>query len=318
MADGGLFVYSSARDAHEQITRLSDFISPTIIAMWNLRWQVQGFVSAHPEASQSDLVSRFALGSGVRGNEIKRACIDNTWADQEARFAAILLTNTISIFEEFAERLVGITLHGDRKRKASKALQYPNSTDGRGYQSAYSTLGTPVPELRGVFNDPSRHGRWYSGHCLQNLLLCFRFFKEMRNTLSHSGGRATPELIDAYNAFLPIATILDLGVKEIPAHSAPVLDKRIDLDLRGVNGFSNIILRIIATYDTDLSDRESAKSDIQRRLGSIQGAARGHIDKIKKEKRIRGLLTNANLPFATLTPSFLNFLRSTDRIPDYW
>jgi hypothetical protein len=66
MADGGVFVHQAATDAHAQITRLFDFMSPTIVAMWNLRWQVQGFVQAYPDATQQDIVKRFALGSGVR------------------------------------------------------------------------------------------------------------------------------------------------------------------------------------------------------------------------------------------------------------
>ena len=59
---GGLFVFTCNRDAHAQIGQLSDFISPTIVAMWNLRWQVRGFVSEHPEATQSEVSLRFSLG----------------------------------------------------------------------------------------------------------------------------------------------------------------------------------------------------------------------------------------------------------------
>lgn len=318
MADGGLFVYSYARDAHEQITRLSDFISPTVVAMWNLRWQVKGFITENPDADQRLIVSRFASGSGVRGNEIKRACIDNSWDNQKSIFASILLTNTISIFEEFSERLVGLTLSGDAKRRAWKALQYPNSTGGRGYQAAYSALGNSVPELDGVFNDPNRRGRWYSGQSLQNLLLCYRFFKEMRNSLAHNGGRASAELIDAYTQFSQVATEAALNVREVPRHTQPVLGQKIEFDLRGINGFSNIVLKIIATYDADLSNREGAKKDIHNRLGKIKGSDRNTHAPEKREKRIRGLLMNSNLPHATLTENFLIFLKNTDRIPSCW
>jgi hypothetical protein len=106
MADGGMFVYKCARDAHEGITRLSDFMSQTVVAMWNLRWQVQGFMAAYQNATQDDIVQRFALGSGVRGNEIKRACVENSWEDQENRFASILLMNNIAIFEDYVESLL--------------------------------------------------------------------------------------------------------------------------------------------------------------------------------------------------------------------
>jgi hypothetical protein len=319
MPDASLFVYKAARDAHEQITRLWDFMSPTIVAMWNLRWQVQGFLAVRPESSQQELIQRFALGSSIRGNEIKRACIDNSWEDQQARFASILLTNTIAIFEEFIEGVVSLTISSDNQvRKISKALQYPVG-GGRNYQHAYVELGSSVPELTGVFNSGAALGRWYSGAHVQNLLLCYRFFKEIRNAGAHSGGRATNELMAAYAAFHPVATVAHLGVKAVPRHTPPILNQVMAPDLRGVYAFSDVILRLIATYDRDLSDRKGALVDIERRLGTISPLQRSRTDKPEKRtKLIAGMLTNANLPKGNHTPDFLDYLRRTDRIPAGW
>ncbi len=318
MADGGAFVYGCSRDAHAQITQLSDFISPTIVAMWNLRWQVQGFVAAYPEAKQSDIFQRFALGSKAKGNEIQRACIDNSWDEQKSRFASIFLTNTISIFEDFLEVLVGITLSGDAKRRAYKALQYPVAPTGRNYTNAYAELGSATPELTGVFNNTANASRWYSGGKIQALLLCYRVFKEIRNALSHNGGKATQALLDAHQRFVPVATTVDLGVREVPIYSTPVLNQQIILDLYGIYGFSDIILRIIATYDIDLSDRPGALIEIERRLGRIEGAARAHVDPDKQKKRIEGMLRQSFIPSAIQTNQFKKYLRDTDRIPPHW
>ena len=319
MADAGLFVHKCARDAHEQITHLSDFVSPTIVAMWNLRWQVQGFLGAYPGATQQEIVQRFALGSGIRGNEIRRACVDISWEEQENRFSSILLTSTIAIFEDFTESLVGLTLSGQTKDRAVRDLQFPASPDGRGYPRAYAALGNPVSELTGVFTPGARAGRWYSGAHLQNLLLCYRYFKEMRNAAAHNGGRADQKLVDAYSAFAPVATTSQLGTEFVPKHSPPTLEHLIVPDLRGVSGFSNVVLRLIATYDADLSDRAGALTDIDARLPCIRGGKRSHsIEISKRGKRISGLLLQAGLPTAVHTADFLDFLRRTDRIPDYW
>src|SRR4029077_15181075 len=98
-------------------------MSPKIAAMWNLRCQVQGFLKVRPETTQQELVQRFALGSEVRGNEIKRACVDNSWEEQQARFAAILLTNTIAIFEDFLDGLVGLSITNETQaRRTANAL----------------------------------------------------------------------------------------------------------------------------------------------------------------------------------------------------
>jgi hypothetical protein len=320
MPDGGLYVYKCARDAHEQITRLSDFVSPTIVAMWNLRWQVQGFLGAMPRATQEDIVQRFALGSDVRGNEIKRACVDNSWEDQQSRFSSILLTNTIAIFEEFLERLVGATISDDEaKRKAVRALQFPVAKKGKNYLGGYTALGAKLPELVGVFNSGKALGRWYSGTHVQNLLLCYRFFKEIRNVGAHNGGRATQELMDAYAAFLPVATPADLGLKEVPKHAVPVFDQVIRPELRGAYGFSDVVLRLVATYDRDLSDRKGALVEMDRRMKTLPAVKRSHSVELKKRARlIDGLFLEANLPKGNSTPAFLEFLKTTKRIPSHW
>ena len=242
MADSSVFVHASARDAHRQITQLSDFVSPTIVAMWNLRWQVAEYLQIRPGASQADLAARFASGTGMHGNELKRACVTNSWDQQQERFASVLSTNTIAIYEDFADQLASLTLNGDTKRRTYKDLQYP-SLSGRGFERAYSALGPAVPELLGVFTTPSK---WHSPTQIQALTYCFRFFKELRNALTHNGGRATPELMGAYGDFAPVATPSALGVKEAPAHEVPILGQPIKLVLRGVYGFSDVVLRMIA------------------------------------------------------------------------
>jgi hypothetical protein len=320
MPDGSLFVYKCARDAHEQITRLWDFMSPTIVAMWNLRWQVQGFLTVRPEATQEELVQRFALGSAIRGNEIKRACVVNSWEEQQGRFATILLTNTIAIFEEFLDGLVGLTITNEAQaRRTVKALQYPVASGGRSYQQGYAELGATIPKLTGVFNSGAALGRWYSGAHIENLLRCYRFFKEIRNAGAHSGSRATPELMQAYAAFQPVATAARLGVKQVPNHSAPELGQVMLPDLRGTYAFSDVVLRLIATYDRDLSDRNGAFLDIDARLSRISALQRARTNLPDKQKKlITGLLINANLPRGNLTNGFMSYLRETDRIPVNW
>jgi hypothetical protein len=287
--------------------------------MWNLRWQVQGFLQVRPDATQDELVQRFASGATIKGNEIRRACVDNSWEDQEQRFSLILFTNTIAIFEEFLDIIVGLTMAGETKLKVVKALQYPVGHSRRDYSTAYNALGATVPELVDVFRSPDALGRWYSGSKIQNLLLCYRFFKEIRNSWIHNGGRATQGLMDAYAAFLPVATPAQLGVKEVPRYTVPTLNVTNVPHLRGAYGFSDIVLRIIATYDRDLSDRRGALVDINSRLGRITGVKLSHtLGKAKHEKLIKGLFQRALMPPPKQTAALLQFLERTGRVPSHW
>jgi hypothetical protein len=271
------------------------------------------------DATQDELKQRFALGSEIRGNEIWRACVDNSWDDQKTRFAYILLTNSIAIFEEFLDGLVGLNLTGEKKSRAVKALQFPKQKSGRNYLHAYAAMNAFAPELKGVFSTGAALGKWYSGNKAQNLLLCYRFFKAIRNASVHAGGRATPEVMMAYAAFLPVATTASLGTKEVPKHTAPVLNQMIALNYRGVSYFSDVILRLIATYDRDLSDRKGALKDIDARLKKlgVEWWARP-VNTKKKLRLLDGLMFSANLPKPNYTPDYMGFLSKTNRVPTSW
>jgi hypothetical protein len=98
----------------------------------------------------------------------------------------------------------------------------------------------------------------------------------------------------------------------------PTVNSRIDLDLRGVYGFSYIVLRIIATYDAILSDRRGALKEVERRLGRVAGPARAHAGQQTQTRRIDDLLRQAFLPRAVHSQSFITDLKGTNRIPAYW
>jgi hypothetical protein len=121
------YIFECSRAAHNQITELFDFVSPTIIALWNLRFQVKGFLVEFPDATSVDLSSRFALGSGQRGGELKKACADTEWDQQRARFSWFILVNTIAIFEDYVGQIgTHISNRADEQRKLSESLQFPN------------------------------------------------------------------------------------------------------------------------------------------------------------------------------------------------
>ncbi|MDB5507032.1 MAG: hypothetical protein JWR75_1670 [Devosia sp.] len=215
MADSARYVFRATSDAHTQITRLFDFIEPTAIAMWNLRWQVQGFLTVVPSATSTDVSNRFSLGSGFRGGSIKRAAADITWEQQQEQFANVILVNAIAAFEDFTTRMESLS----NKKDLSKNLQFPGiANKTKGVLNAYADLGSDIVDLTGVFfYDPAvlrRHSK-----SPQHLLLCYRYFKELRNCIAHRGGKSSQAAVDAYLAFAPIATPSLLGVEGASPHT---------------------------------------------------------------------------------------------------
>jgi hypothetical protein len=315
------YVFQCAEDAQREIISIFDFVQPTIIALWNLRWQVQGFLSQVPAATVEDLANRFALGSKMRGGELKRACVDTSWERQQAEFAEFVLTSVIAAFEDYTGRLVEIAGGGaNRQRDLSQSLQFPNRTSGqgaRGFGWALAQLKAPSTNLNGVFYDVCKKRRDYSFNALNELLICYRCFKCIRNMVAHNGGRADRETVDAYTRFAQVASIAALGLKEVPKHHAVSLGSLIELELRGVIGLSDVVLRIIRTYDTELSESVIAESQINARVKPVapkrQFAKKGDV-----ERRIETLIYGSRLPRPQITPAFLVFLKRQRVIPNLW
>jgi hypothetical protein len=85
------YFFAESKNAHDQITAIFDFISPALAALWNLRWQVRGYIDTNPHASPDTLEKRFVLGSGVHGANLRRACVNITWEQQQEEMATVVL-----------------------------------------------------------------------------------------------------------------------------------------------------------------------------------------------------------------------------------
>jgi hypothetical protein len=234
--------------------------------MWNLRWQVRGFLDAVPEATNADLTARFVQGSSVTGaGNLKGACVDTTWDEQQRMFAKFLLIDLCAIFESWISQVLGCL--SSTSARDVKDLQFPTQMHRgvpSGVQAAIDRLTNPESSvLRPAFYDALRSSPKNALSNLENLLRCYRFFKESRNCLAHNGSIASPKAVEAYDAFAAIATPASLGVAEVPIHHAAVLGQPILLNLRGVVGFSDIVLRLIVTLDAELSRSTRAERHLK-------------------------------------------------------
>lgn len=305
------YFFTATDSARTQITKLFDFVWPTAAAMWNLRWQVAGYARAVPGATVEQLRARFTEGADIHGANLKRACIVHTWDEQKEGFARILLVNTIAVYEGWIEEVLE-ALGKKNTKGLQKSLQFPDSAGGAPFGVSWGisaiTSVESVPMKRSLYPALCR-GRYYGLNKLNEMLLCYRFFKELRNCNMHGGGIADQRLIDAYDQFTLIATPSKLGVVEVPIHTVPTLGVRVKVSLRGVAGFSNIVLKIIATLDAELSrakqaeelfiERWKRKYPDPRMLSSKSG---------RRRTQIRHLAEHAGFPVPTDLHAFGNWL----------
>ena len=90
-------------------------------------------------------------------------------------------------------------------------------------------------------------------------MLCYRYFKELRNAQVHSGGIANQTAVDSYVAFQPVSDKAQLGRKGELAFDPIVLGQRVSLNLRGVVGFTDVLIKIISTINSEYVDRSKPK-----------------------------------------------------------
>ncbi len=258
--------FKSSREALAEITRLYDFIWPTVAAMWNLRWQVKGYVLVNPEATQQELINRFVKGSGVNSVNFKASIIERDWEDQLQDFAQILLTNIFAIHESWLAEIMNV-LDPPRlpgvKISYAKEMEFPTNGPTGILYAIGSLCSNESTMLKNAFYAQLLTDSKNSIANLDNLLKCYRFFKECRNCCIHHGGYANARLVARYQEFAAVSSPARLDVKEVPRHSSVSLNDKVKLDLRGVVGFSDVVIRIITTCDAELARSIYAEKEFE-------------------------------------------------------
>lgn len=217
-----------------------------------------------PQATSEEMGARFILGSGIRNVNFKQL-EESSWPEMQGWFAKLLLSETCALFEGWiASALDELQLPAAVRRPRSpnsidKLLQFPSVFDATGLatsglQKALNSIhasGKSVP-MQASFETPMIASRKNSRAHVENLLVCYRVFKEARNSFIHHGGRATTTSQTSYASYAT-ETALSLGLKEKPLMPPIVAGAPIQLSLRGVVGFSDVVLRLVHTLDAELA-----------------------------------------------------------------
>lgn len=314
----GYLFFRTSRSAYRQVTELFDFATPAAAALWNLRWQVVGFCSHNPSASVQVLDERFLSGSGLHGANFRRACIDTSWEDQQQEFAKFILISLFSIYEGWLADVLEIVAPSARRRALGKWCQYPDSAarNGNGVARAVAEIKLHSSDmLVGAFYAALRKQKKNALPKIGELLICYRAFKEGRNSFAHQNGLATQTAVDAYQAYSHLSAS-DLDVTEKPMLPAVLLNTPIAFNLRGVTGFSDIILRIIATLDAEFSCSQSAEHELRAQWvefysvgGKVPRCMLKSAGVNRRERQLKLMVNKLKLPFPGHTSKLDSFLK---------
>lgn len=259
--------FKATKDAAMQVTALFDFTWSAVPALWNLRWQVAGFLKEVPQATEEVLRARFIVGSNVHGTNLRRTCITIDWAEQTELFASIVLTNVFSVYEHWASSLLAAL----GSKASGKALQWPDKAGRFGFVGTLKQLCKARSSVLSAAYYPVFTAEpKYSLSLAKNQLLCYRYFKEARNSQIHNGGLATQAAKNASDAFFPVSSKAALAMKGVLEVDRLVEGKRVRLPLRGVVGFCDVLLRLMQTADAELCRSAQAEKVFKKMLSDVR------------------------------------------------
>lgn len=247
-----------------QLTEIFDRLWPTLTALKMLRWEVRGYAEEIDVKSNEQLTRRFVdpCDKTLRPN-LYRTCILDSWDCLESALATDLLINLFARYEGWcANILVCLGKSGQNALTREKWLQsevkFPNLL-------SELCVGTD-PALSKSFYDVYRlnNSRFHNNH-LSNYFKVYHFFKECRNCIIHSGGKINDRIIGAESHIQGFITT-DLDIAEIPSYSIGEIGDDLILQLRGVVGFSQILLNIVSTIDIEFIKAATAKDYFTRQV----------------------------------------------------
>lgn len=258
--------FQATKDALDNITAAFDFVHPLRVSMLYTRRKVAQM--AETIEQPIELIYQDAIDPGHLVHDVgyKQVFIDISWEKQEEQLAWLLLNNLFAIYEGWAQRLYDerFKVKGYNEKRFIKGLQF----DGLGtkFSTYYAINGKRSDILADAFFDVYRGRTQLDFSKLENYMLLYRYFKEARNCYMHHNVTASQEVMDAYNNFLPAATLSALDTKEVPIIIPPVLGEPLRLSLRGVIGFSQFVRRILIIADINLIKTSAAEDEFLSKI----------------------------------------------------
>lgn len=187
--------YISSKVAIAEITDLYDFVYPSITALWNLRYEVTGYLHVRgDEVTRDELNKKLVNHEKFNHPNLYRSCVEFSWDKQKEDFAKIILINLFAYHEAWIENIP--TEIGHNTKGAIKALQFPSYPGKAGIIEMLTTLtATPSTAISNAFYPAYIRNKRHNLTQLNNLLICYRYFKECRNAIIHSGGIVDQKLV---------------------------------------------------------------------------------------------------------------------------
>jgi hypothetical protein len=296
-------------NAYESLNALFNFQWPSAIGLWNLKWQMIGFKTVNPQADVKEINGKFAAGFGLTNFDFS----DLLNADNQYIVNGIsktLLLNYFAIYEGWIEDISKAAFRSNKTM--CKQLQFPSDiARTKGVYVAIDKINSSKSDFMVNYYYPVliTHKK-YRIQCLNNLLFCYRVFKEMRNCIVHNNGKVSTELIQSYNNYCNFVHVPDdLGVKELPDIRIGTLGDEVAPSIRGLVCFSEILLILMTTLDAELSKSvASEKYILQKYKQHAEGLTMSATNFQKQKKILNSIIQKEHRLKINIDRNFINYI----------
>jgi hypothetical protein len=298
------YFFEQTNTLHDEIVALHDFVLPTSTALYHFRGIVEKELADDPSIAVARLSEKYNIAPGTRGStNLKTAFSSHTWEEQRERLAEVALVGVIALYEIWCDQICDLFSQPELAVK----MQWPsNMTASKGVRLAIARLAAvPSPTIENSIYPGLVAAKKYSLAHIDNLLKCFRYFKELRNCLMHRGRLCEGKLFGAQSEFIPVATKSGLGMDFVPVHGVYTMGDPVSLDLHGVLGFTDVILRIITTIDAELSKTKVGERVLLQRIKFENQTP------MLARKLPRAFDTTMGWKSVAVTPELTRFLRNS-------
>lgn len=234
--------FPATTKALTRITEMFDFLYPMFAGYWNIRCGITGILKEMPDIAVELINKKFIEGSGIKGVSPHSSAFVRPMEEMHEEFAWIILILLFTIYESWL---------CDLKNSVFSSLDTEHMGRGDTLLNELTTHTSIKSQIMSYsFTRSYKTGSNISVSNIKSIIICYDLFKKLRNAYVHNGKIANSDTANAYKRYKKeIKSSIDLNANEIP-HIYPIKDKKkIQVSLRGVIGFSDILINLIQTID---------------------------------------------------------------------
>lgn len=265
------FFFSSSQAAAQRITDMFTLFWGIDAGLWNLRCEAKEYFENHSTEEPSKLNKpakvEIVKGLKIHGLDLAAIANDYTWEYEEEFLAEVLLIYATAIFDDWADKFVAESLAGFNDSAKKEEPGENKSDDKRGKGTSNNEIirrmrsgdfETYLKELKKVDGSRakscSQNGNESDMGYINKQILLYKYFKQCRNCIAHGDKTFSGQVEMAYFQVCNL-TAEECDLKDVPEMVLSAAGSPFELKLRGVVGFTKVLLKIITYYDTMAAER---------------------------------------------------------------